>query len=478
VTTVRNAAATLRGHDRPPRPLPVVRFLRAHPVRAAAAAASGIAVGILGWGVALLVQRVVDRSGGLSGLLLLALAVVGVLVLRGVLSLFRRSVQVRLARGIESSLADRFLDHVTRLEMPCYDRYHSGDLLNRLRGVEVLRNAFEDRFLGATFDAVLVLIAALVIARTSPMLAAVATVGAAIPAALIVAVRESLKRSFETMRRIDGDLSNNCMDALQGIRDIRLREGEPWIRERMKSAYRSFQDFRIAHMMKLTRLGAGTVFVSSLTGVVVLVAGASLVEASRLTQGQLMFAFTMAGTMLGPLEQLASTWIAFDEASVAYTRFDEILSLPAEARAEPRGAEPPVGGAVTFDRVTFGYSPDRPLFRQLSFDIPAGSSVSIVGESGAGKSTLLSLLAGLYAPDGGRILIDGRDLRAVGPAAARKAIGVVLQNPHLFHATVEENIRIGCWGASSEDVRRAARLAKADEFIRKLPEGYATPVHR
>src|SRR5581483_6187196 len=118
-----------------------------------------------------------------------------------------------------------------------------------------------------------------------------ATVGAALPAVLIVAIRESIKRSFDTMRRIDGDLSNHCMDALQGIRDMRLSEGEPWIRERMKTAYRSFQDFRIDHMMKLTRLGAGTVFVSSITGVVVLVAGASLVEAARLTQGQLMFAF-------------------------------------------------------------------------------------------------------------------------------------------------------------------------------------------
>ena len=461
-----------------PRPLPVFRFLRAHPGRAAAAGATGIAVGILGWGVALLVQRVVDRSAKLDRLYLLAIAVTIVLVLRGVLSLLRRSLQVRLARGIETSLADRFLDHVTRLEMPCYDRYHSGDLMNRLRGVEVLRNAFEDRFLGVTFDAVLVLIAAGVMARTSPALAAAATVGAALPALAIVAIRESIKRSFEEMRRIDGDLSNHCLDALQGIRDMRLSEGEPWIRARMKQAYRSFQEFRIRHMMKLTCLGAGTVFVSSLTGVVVLVAGAALVESSRLTQGQLMFAFTMAGTMLGPLEQLASTWISFDEASVAYARFEEVLSLPAQPRPEARSPDPPVDGGVAFDRVTFGYHPDRLLLRELSFEIPAGSSVAIVGESGAGKSTLLSLLAGLYAPQGGRILIDGRDVATLGTGALRRTIGVVLQNPHLFNATLEENIRMGRWDASPEDVRRAAQLARADDFIRRLPEGYATPVHR
>jgi ATP-binding cassette subfamily B protein len=447
-------------------------------MRTVAAAVTGMIVGILGWGVAVLVQHVIDQTGRLDRLYLLALAVTLVLVLRGALSLVRRSIQVHLARGIESSLADRYVDHVTRLEMRCYDQYHSGDLMSRLRGVEVLRNAFEDRFLGVTFDAVLVVIAAGVMARYSLALAVMATVGASVPALAIVTIRNSIKRSFDDLRRIDGDLSNHCMDALQGIRDMRLSEGESWIRERMKEAYRTFQDFRIHHMMKLTRLGAGTVFVSSLTSVVVLVMGATLVDAARLSQGQLMFAFTMAGTMLGPLEQLASTWISFDEASVAFTRYSEILSLPAEARSEAQLPPTDLQGRVTFDRVSFGYAPDRPLLQEVSFDLPAGTSVAIVGESGAGKSTLLSLLAGLYTPTSGRIRIDEQDPASFGTDAVRRAIGVVLQSPHLFNATLEENIRMGCWSASLEDVRWAARLARADDFIRRLPQGYSTPVHR
>jgi len=476
--TINVAQGAFTNRTAPTRPLPILLFLRAHPMRRLAAALTGMVVGVLGWGVAVLVQHVVDHAGELDRLYLLALAVTLVLLLRGGLSLIRRSLQVRLARGIESSLADRFLDHVTRLEMRCYDQYHSGDLMNRLRGVEVLRNAFEDRFLGVTFDAVLVLIAAGVMAKYSLSLAAMATIGASLPAIAIVAIRNSIKRSFEDMRRIDGDLSNHCLDALQGIRDMRLSEGESWIRERMKDSYRSFQDFRINHMMKLTLLGAGTVFVSSLTSVAVLVTGATLVDAAKLSQGQLMFAFTMAGTMLGPLEQLASTWISFDEASVAFSRYSEILSLPAEARSEPRVASPGIRGTVTFDRVTFGYSADRPLLKDVSFEIPAGTSMAIVGESGAGKSTMLSLLAGLYAPNKGKILIDHRDMAAIGVGSVRKAIGVVLQNPHLFNATLEENIRMGCWGASSEDVRRAARLARAHDFIERLHDGYATPVQR
>jgi len=460
------------------RPVPVLKFLRAYPYRTLAAAATGLVVGTLGWGVALLVQNVVDHTGNLDRLYLLGLVVTAVLLLRGGLSLVRRSLQVHLARGIESKLADRYFDHVTQLEMRYYDKYHTGDLMNRLRGIEVLRNAFEDRFLGVTFDAVLVVIAAAVMARYSVAMAALATIGASIPAVVIVVIRNSIKRSFEDMRRIDGDLSNHCMDALQGVRDLRLTEGESWIRERIKGAYRHFQDFRIRHMMKLTMLGAGTVFVSALTSVVVLVLGARLVHADVMSQGQLMFMFTMAGTMLGPLEQLASTWISFDEASVAFSRYNEILSLPAEPREDATAAEPDVRGEITLDRVTFGYRAGAPILNDVSLHIEAGMSVAIVGESGAGKSTLLSLLAGLYEPGGGRILIDGRDLRSMRLEHVRRRIGVVFQSPHLFNATIEENIRMGCWGASNEEVLRAARLAHAEGFIDRLPEKFATPVHR
>ena len=460
------------------RSVPVIRFLRAHPGRTVAAALTGLIVGILGWGVALLVQNVVDNTGTLSHLYVLAIAVTAVLILRGLLSLVRRSLQVQLARGIEKELAEGYLDHVTRLEMRYYDKYHTGDLMNRLRGLEVLRNAFEDRFLGVTFDAVLVLIAAGVMARYSLALAFFATLGASIPAIIIVVIRNSIKGSFENMRRIDGDLSNHCMDALLGVRDMRLTEGEAWIRERIKSAYRHFQEFRIRHMMKLTILGAGTVFVSALTGVIVLVLGARLVDAGTLSQGQLMFVFTMAGTMLGPLEQLASTWISFDEASVAFSRYQEILTLPAEARSDGRKTETSLRGDITLDHVTFGYVQGRPILNDVSLHVEAGTSVAIVGESGAGKSTLLSLLAGLYVPDDGRILIDHRDVRALGLQRVRKEIGVVFQTPHLFNATIDENIRMGAWGASDEEVRRAAKLAHADGFIERLPEGYATSVQR
>jgi ABC-type bacteriocin/lantibiotic exporter with double-glycine peptidase domain len=455
------------------RPAPILNLLRPMAGWAVVAAVSGLVVGVLGWGVALFVKAVVDHTHDLGLIHLFALGVTFVLVLRGAVSLVRRALQVKLARRIEAEMADRYLDHVTRLEMRFYEKYHTGDLLDRLRGIEVLRNALEDRFLGVVFDAILVVIAAVVMARQDLYLAAIATAGAVIPALLIVRFRTSIRRSFEEIRKHEGGLANQCMDAILGVRDLRLTKGESWLLERVKTVYRGFQDYRVRHILKLTLLSAATILVSALAGVAILLVGAHRVHAGELTPGQLMFLFTLSGTMLGPLEQLAATWISFDEASVAHARYEEILRLPAEAR-EPDAKAVELKGALKLDRVSFGYRVDRPILSEVDLDIEPGGSVALVGESGAGKSTLLALLAGLYTPDRGSILLDGKDVREHGLPKVREMTGVVFQSPHLFEATIDENIRMGRWDATPEDVREAARLAHADEFISSLPDGYRT----
>jgi ABC-type bacteriocin/lantibiotic exporter with double-glycine peptidase domain len=457
------------------RPAPILQLLGAYPAQTAAAAVTGLLVGMLGWIIALFVQSVIDHSGDLRTLQLFAAGVALVLILRGGISLIRRALQVRLARRIERDLSERYVDHVTRLEMRFYEKYHNGDLMGRLRGVEILRNALEDRFLGVIFDAVLVVIAAVLMMRQSVLLAAIAVVGAAFPAAVILLMRRRIKGSFEEIRKLDSDYSNNCMDALLGVRDLRLTEGESWILRRIKDSLCTFQDVRIRHVMMLTLVSALSILVSTLAGIGLLLLGARQVHAGILTQGQLMFLFTMSGTMLGPLEQLASTWIAFDEASVAYSRYAELMALPAEPR-ETAPATSPVQGALRLDNVCFGYRSGQPILNGIDLEIPAGSSIAIVGESGAGKSTLLSLIAGLYLPDRGRIQVDGVELQELGLTRVREATGVVFQNPHLFAATVDENIRMGRWKATREEVREAASRAHADGFISRLPEGYDTIV--
>ena len=134
------------------------------------------------------------------------------------------------------------------------------------------------------------------------------------------------------------------------------------------------------------------------------------------------------------------------------------------------------GGSIQFKNVSFGYHPDRLIFQNLTFSIPAGKKVAIVGPSGCGKSTVFRLLYRFYTPSSGQILIDGQDIHQIQLTSLRKAIGVVPQDTPLFHADVLHNIRYGRLDATDEEVKEAARKANVDAAIERLPDGYATKV--
>ena len=135
-----------------------------------------------------------------------------------------------------------------------------------------------------------------------------------------------------------------------------------------------------------------------------------------------------------------------------------------------------IQGAVTFEGVTFGYDPDKPVLVDVSLSATPGQTIALVGPTGAGKTTIINLLSRFYDVDAGAITIDGHDIRTVQQASIRKQLGIVLQDTFLFSGTVMENIRYGRLEASDDEVYAAAKLANADWFIRRLPQGYQTQV--
>jgi ATP-binding cassette subfamily B protein len=154
-----------------------------------------------------------------------------------------------------------------------------------------------------------------------------------------------------------------------------------------------------------------------------------------------------------------------------------ILARPPEIKDEPAALALKVkAGAIRFDDVSFAYEPARPILKGLSFEVGAGRTVSIVGPSGAGKSTISRLLFRFYDVTGGRIQIDGQDIREVTQKSLRASIGMVPQDTVLFNDTIRYNIRYGRWDATDAEVEEAARLAQIDGFIRAAPKGYETEV--
>src|ERR1700738_5170403 len=204
--------------------------------------------------------------------------------------------------------------------------------------------------------------------------------------------------------------------------------------------------------------------------------GARLVIDGDLTVGELVAFNMLAGRVSAPVLRLAQIWQDFHQARLSVARLGDILNTAAEPTYNPaRAALPAIRGDVSFEHVTFRYRIDAAeVLHDITFAVPAGQVVGIVGSSGSGKSTLAKLVQRLYVPESGRVLVDGVDLTMVDLPWLRRQIGVVLQENVLFNCSVAENIALADPAVPMERIIAAAKLAGAHDFILELTEGYDT----
>jgi ATP-binding cassette subfamily B protein len=221
--------------------------------------------------------------------------------------------------------------------------------------------------------------------------------------------------------------------------------------------------------------GQAAIFTAALTLCMVM-AGLDVV-AGRATVGQFVMVNALLLQLFIPLNFMGMVYREIRQSLTDIERMMDVLSVAPEVADAP-GAKPLriAGGSIRFDNVRFRYEPERTILDGLSFEVPAGKVVAIVGPSGAGKSTVSRILLRFYDVAGGRVTIDGQDIREVTQPSLRAAIGVVPQDTVLFNDTILYNIRYGRPDATDEEVGEAARLAQIDGFIRALPDGYRTMV--
>jgi ABC-type multidrug transport system fused ATPase/permease subunit len=208
------------------------------------------------------------------------------------------------------------------------------------------------------------------------------------------------------------------------------------------------------------------------TAAVVWVAG-HLVLRGALSIGDILIFLAYLGMLYQPMNTFSQSASVIQSASAQLRRVFELIDTQPDIRdRENATVLSSVRGAVEFRNVTFGYEPDRPVLSKFNLTARPGQVVAIVGRTGAGKTTIASLLLRFYDPSAGEVLLDGHDLRDLRLDWVRRQVSVVLQDPILFSATIAENIGFGRVGASMKEIEEAARRAQADEFIRKIPEGY------
>ena len=279
------------------------------------------------------------------------------------------------------------------------------------------------------------------------------------------------------MNDSDTDANVKAVDSLLNYETVKYFVAEEREARRYDRSMARYEQASVQAYVSLAVLNAGqaTIFTIGLAAVMVMCAYG--IKQGTNTVGDFVMINAMMIQLYQPLNFMGMVYREIKQAVIDIEKMFAILAREPEIKDRP-GAKPLAikRGAIRFENVSFSYDPEREILKGISFEVPAGHRVAVVGPSGAGKSTISRLLFRFYEVSGGRISIDGQDIRDVTQKSLRSAIGMVPQDTVLFNDTIRYNIRYGRWEASDTEVEEAARLAQIDDFIRLSPKGYDTEV--
>jgi ATP-binding cassette subfamily B protein len=430
------------------------------------------------------VRRMIDHgfSGDNAGLInsYFAMLVVLAALLAGA-SALRFYTVTWLGERAESDIRTTVFAHLAGLSPSFFERTHSAELMSRLTAdTTLIKTAITASVSQALRNMVLVIGALVMMVVTSPALSALGILAIPLIVLPLVAAGRRVRRLSRRAQDRLAIASAYAAENLAAQRTMQAFTYEPVVTARYGEAIEAAFEAARSRAKARAGLTAVATFLVFASIVGILWYGAYSVLTGSITGGTLAQFMLYAAFAAGSTAFLSEVWGEVQQAIGAAERLGEIMAVEPEIVSPPHPTPMPVPprGEIRFDRLSFTYParPDAPVFRDLSFTIRSGERVAIVGPSGAGKSTIFSLLLRFYDPQKGSVIIDGVPINQADLAEVRGRISYVPQDPAVFGTTIAENIRYGSPGASDEDMRRAARMAVAAEFIEALPEGYDTQI--
>ena len=382
-----------------------------------------------------------------------------------------------MGANMERDMRQQLFDHYEKLSFSYYDQNNSGQMMSKLVSDLFDISEFAHHGPENLFISLIKIIGSFVFLFLINW-------RLAIPLLVLVMFmlifsygqNKKMQATFMDNRRKIGDVNSSLQDTLAGIRVVQSFANEEIEREKFKKSNQGFLISKDANYKCMGSFMSGNLFFQGMMYLITLVFGGWLIAHGKMEAADLAMYALYIGIFISPIQILVELTEMMQKGLSGFRRFLDVVETEPEIVNQP-DAKPlkEVKGHVSYEDVSFHYSDDEtPVLSHVTFDIPAGKSVALVGPSGSGKTTICSLLPRFYDVTGGRVTIDGQDVRGVTLESLRNQIGLVQQDVYLFCGSIKENIAYGKPGASMEEIEEAARKANIHDFIMELPDGYDT----
>ena len=439
---------------------------------------SSILLTILGIASSLFNKILMDEvlPYGLQNLLLTLVLVFSVVnITSAVITFVRQWILVHLSIKIDIPMMLGYFGHIYKLPMKFFATRKTGDITTRYSDANTIKSIFTSIALSLIMDIAMAVVTGIILFKMNATLFSVSLFMTLVSILLVLVYKRPYKKINEETMQQASVLNSQMIEGLRGIETIKCNAGEDNELERLEREY--IKSLKIS--IRSSKLSTTQTLITSLisTGFTMLTTyvGISQVLQGDITLGSFMAFSTLSSYFTNPVSNLVSLQLQIQEASISMKRLTEIMDYETEQSDEQEHTElEQIEGDIEFRDVTFRYGNRNPALDHVSFTIPAGKKVALVGSSGSGKSTITKLLLKYYEPESGEIRVNGVNLDEYTNDSVRRAISYVPQNIELFSKTILDNIRISRPDATLEEVKEAAKKADAHEFIRKLPLQYHT----
>jgi ATP-binding cassette subfamily B protein len=431
----------------------------------------------------LLTQIGIDNgisAGDTTVLVVVSLVYFATIILNIFTSAWRIHFTGALGEKLLFELRLRVFSHFQRLSLDFFTGEKAGRLMTRMTSdIDAMTALFQDGLVNLAVQGLTLVVIAIILFTMSPLLAII-TIVVVVPVMLAMTLwfRRASDRGYTLVRDRIAEVLADLQESLSGIRIIAAHNRRKHNVIHHDNVVGEHLDANLYTARAGAIYGPGTEAVGVIGQAMILGIGGKLLLDGRLTLGELTAFVLYLTAFFAPIQQLVQLYNTYQQGQAAIGKLRDLLSTPPSV-AEASDAEPlpPVVGDIVLDDVTFGYDGTRPVLHDVDLHIAPGETFALVGPTGAGKSTIAKLVTRFYDPQAGSVRIDGHDLRHVTFDSLRRQLGVVPQEPFLFHGTIRDNVTFARPDATDEEVLEACRLVGIDDLIERLPEGVDSLVH-